>query len=1166
VQAKQAKVTSRNELDTAIPGSTSANGTKQHGLSFLNYNVCGLLSKLNSPDLIHLIQNNDIITLTETFLKTDIDPCILQDFVVYSSLAKKLSKQGRYSGGVSVLVKKSLGDHVERVQVKEDNTVAVKISKDLMGTSKDVMYVSMYMPPYDSNFWNTCMYGYGLELLENCITDLYSKHNDCFIFFSGDLNARTAENNYSGVDPEDFEDMLTTNKEKMGTCMFERYSHDKERNIFGEQLLEFCNVYDCVILNGLVEYSFDDSYTYVGEAGSSVIDYFVASVELLNEWRFRSLSVGDLVDSDHLPVQLSILSGKRPSCNDSKEDRKITGDHFQKMIWENEKEAMFKEKLQNEQNTALLLEASKLVDNDIDAAITIFVKCLNEASQCMVKTCRQSTVQNAPWFDLECKNEKKTCKRLLKIFRKTRSENNRREYVESRNKYKRMLRNKKIQFRANMAQSISGNIGDSSLFWKELKKLGGLSQRKVKNDISMDTWYQHFKDVFSQGNTNKDNASERDYDVIEDEASSLNQPISKEEIIEAVKLLKCNKAPGPDGVIAEMIKIGAPVTVDFLVKLFNHVFATGVYPREWAKAIVVPIHKKGNVNEPDNYRGVSLINIISKCYTSILNRRLNTWLQNSEKIVENQAGFRKNYSTTDNIFTLHSVVQKCMNIKGRKLYVAFVDLKRAFDSVNHELLLEVVNTEGVKGKFFLSLKSMYESLISCVRSGTECSEYFDCPVGVRQGCVLSPTLFSVFINQLANSVNESGIHGVQFLPTLVELFILLFADDIVLLSTTPGGLQVQLNCLKDCCDRLKLTVNLDKTKIIVFRKGGYLSKREKWNLYGKEVEVVNSYCYLGFTFTTMLSYKIGTSHLITKAKKAVYLITRAFNNCKDMSQQVFFKMFDAKVQSILLYSAEIWGLNKLDTLEKVHLAACKIFLGVPTRTPNIMVYQELQRYPLYINTYIRSLKYWFKLLRMDIARLPKQAYVMMGHMDNEGKTCWVTQVKNVLCHNGFAHVWMNQGVGDEKFFIRVFRQRILDLCKQEHFSVLRDRPRYTLYNSIDYGLESVDYLNGISTYCFRVAFAQTRMGVLPINNNVHRYGNCPIDKLCPFCMDAIEDELHVLLHCPLYVDLRKKFIPSDTKDLSFHKLLNGTNKRIYLQVSKYIFYVIKRRQKWICGQ
>ncbi|WP_419652784.1 reverse transcriptase domain-containing protein, partial [Thiolapillus sp.] len=143
----------------------------------------------------------------------------------------------------------------------------------------------------------------------------------------------------------------------------------------------------------------------------------------------------------------------------------------------------------------------------------------------------------------------------------------------------------------------------------------------------------------------------------------------------------------------------------------------------------------------------------------------------------------------------------------------------------------------------------------CVRANNDYSDFFECPVGVRQGCVLSPTIFSLFINQLAKYITDTGRHGIQLLSGLTELFILLFADDVALLATTPCGLQNQLDSLKVCCDRLKMEVNKDKTKVMVFRKGGHLSKHEKWYYDGAEMEVVNKYSYLGFVFTTTLSVK-----------------------------------------------------------------------------------------------------------------------------------------------------------------------------------------------------------------------------------------------------------------------------------------------------------------------
>ena len=136
---------------------------------------------------------------------------------------------------------------------------------------------------------------------------------------------------------------------------------------------------------------------------------------------------------------------------------------------------------------------------------------------------------------------------------------------------------------------------------------------------------------------------------------------------------------------------------------------------------------------------------------------------------------------------------------------------------------------------------------------------------------------------------------------------------------------------------------------MVFRKGGSLSRREKWFYEGNQIQVANSYCYLGYTFTTMLSAKLGTSHLAAKGKKAVYILCKAFQKCKEMTQKTFFTIFQSKVQSILLYSSEIWGLQILESIERVHMSARKRFTGVPIRTANKMIYGELARYPLFVN-------------------------------------------------------------------------------------------------------------------------------------------------------------------------------------------------------------------------
>lgn len=837
----------------------------------------------------------------------------------------------------------------------------------------------------------------------------------------------------------------------------------------------------------------------------------------------------------------------------------------ERFVWKKEKEDEFIRCFKGKAIQSKLVSAKAKIKDNIDEALDDLVSCLITASDCMKKKVYVRKGRNRPravWFDEECHNARKQTRSKLKKYRQSREEEDRLQYEISNKKYRNMIRNKKKEFKRDKAASLASNVNNASLFWKELKSLGGEKKTRISDEIDITQWYDHFKGVFGHTEDNSENGNVtfiNEDSPLDEDNHPLNSKIQEDEVARSIRNLRTGKACGLDNVIAEMLKAGGRDIVVFLTLLFNAIFDKGYYPKEWAKAIITPIYKKGDVNSADNYRGVSLLSIISKCYTSILNQRLYNWLEENNKIDEGQAGFRKQYSTIDHIFTLYAIAQKRLSRKGHKLYVAFVDFKKAFDSVHHDKLFEAIKTEGIGGRFYGALKAMYDSLLSCVRVNSEYSEFFGCPNGVRQGCVLSPTLFSLFINQLATHITDAGRHGVQLLPGMMELFILLFADDITLLATTPLGLQNQLNCLKECCSNLRMEVNKEKTKVMVFRKGGYLGEHEKWYYDGCLLEVVNEYCYLGFRFTTMLSLKLGTKHLVEKGRKAAFYLCRTYQRLKEMTKFTFFKIFDSKVQSVLLYSAEIWGLYRLDNIERVQLMVCKRFLGVPTKTPNKMIYGELGRFPLYINSYVRCLKYWFRLLEMDQNRLPKQAYMMLFKLDENGKRCWVTEVREILSKCGFHYVWLQQGVGSVSSFIQSFKQRLIDIFKQEWLGTIQERDRYETYCSFKTAFGEEKYLTALDIYCFRSALAQFRLGVLPINNNIHRFSENPISRNCVFCENIVEDEHHFLFVCPLYSDLRTRFLNCSSA-LAVSNVLRwkGTNK--CRSLSKLIFYAIKRRK------
>ena len=225
------------------------------------------------------------------------------------------------------------------------------------------------------------------------------------------------------------------------------------------------------------------------------------------------------------------------------------------------------------------------------------------------------------------------------------------------------------------------------MFWSEVRSISVGTCRQPL--ISTNEWFTHFKNVLG-GDTNPDKGEEdysdppgiegldspiceEDYadppgiegldsPICEEDYSDppgiegLDSPICEEEVKKATEHLTLNKSPGPDGSLAERLKNSFEHILSLLVLLFNHVFDTGQYPSTWSGAIIVPIHKSGDKDDPDNYRGVSLLNILGKVFAHILNKRLTLWADENDKIVEEQSGFRAGHSTVDNMFVLYAIV------------------------------------------------------------------------------------------------------------------------------------------------------------------------------------------------------------------------------------------------------------------------------------------------------------------------------------------------------------------------------------------------------------------------------------------------------------------------------------------------------------------------------
>ena len=197
-----------------------------------------------------------------------------------------------------------------------------------------------------------------------------------------------------------------------------------------------------------------------------------------------------------------------------------------------------------------------------------------------------------------------------------------------------------------------------------------------------------------------------------------------------------------------------------------------------------------------------MLNVSGKLYSYILNKRLTQWIEDNKLLNEAQAGFRRNYSTIDHVFTLLALVQKQL-LSQWKLYVCFIDFKKAFDLIDRNNLWLILKKNGIKGKMYMAVRSMYEVVKESVRVDDDLIEAFMCSRGLKQGDSCSPLLFSLLFNELANEIVLKGKHGITLSPDLLQVFIMLFADDIVLLFNTIAGLQQQLNVLRDTAKRLQ---------------------------------------------------------------------------------------------------------------------------------------------------------------------------------------------------------------------------------------------------------------------------------------------------------------------------------------------------------------------------
>jgi hypothetical protein len=997
-----------NNVNTFNASSISAKQTsidhsyqdiaKSH-LKFVSLNACGIKSKLLSYDFENFIKKYDIVCITETKL-CDSDSLELDGFSVFM---KNRSKAKRNSGGVAVLVRKDLTNYVEILDSQSDFNMWFKISNELLGY--DLLCCNTYIPPENSAYSSIDLF----DTLENEYIALHN--NDELVCFFGDFNGRSKDlTDLCSLDTELLDSLDVIDdylKAKIGEenildelgFSLNRVSQDPKCNNYGLRLLEMCKTIGVCIINGRI--GSDKGIGHFTCDGASVVDYILSSPKL-----FPAIADFEVLDFDcnysdkHCPLFLALkmvdptlyLHGSKQSAN---RDVNIVENAKAKPKWCSDK----KEELRNNLNDEKLAQFLELVQSadgramnqtDIDEIVNSIGVVFNESASdtgIMYKNHHREFNRKSgakPWFNKECEDRRKEYLHVKNQFAISKTLVLRQGMRNLNKEYKKTPRKAYNDYYAELNKKLRNlKRTNPKVFWSILNK-----GSKLREEVPVDTddFFRHFRDL-NRANIDED----AETNVLESGSvgynTELNAPITSGEISNCIKKLKNNKAHGTDMVLNEYLKNTDDKMLPIYNLMFNLVLNTGHIPTSWLTGIIRPLYKKkGDKTDVNNYRGLTLLSCFGKLFTSVLNNRLTSFLECHNAIGTEQAGFRKGYSTLEHIFTMRCLLDLYLE-KKKRLYCCFVDYKKAFDTIDRITLWHKLISHNINGKFFKVIFNLYHGAKSCVSLGKNApmSIFFSCLVGVRQGENLSPVLFAIYLNDLEQFLSKK-YNGLPLLKNTVSesledddvtvylnLFILLYADDTILLSENEVELQNALDGMLEYCKLNKLHINTSKTKVMIFSRGKVRNFPEF--KYGDErVEVVDKYTYLGNCLNYNGSLIPNLKALSLLANKAMFAV---LNKGKNLDVDTLLHLFDSMVMPILMYGCETWGYCNIDIIERVHLRFCKLLLKLNKSTPNVMVYGELGRHPLSLNIKVRMVSFWHKLVSDKSDKFSTTLYKLM---------------------------------------------------------------------------------------------------------------------------------------------------------------------------------------------
>ena len=863
-------------------------------------------------------------------------------------------------------------------------------------------FVSAYGPGSEKSeeereaFWNE---------LADCVDDL-SRRN--YVIVLGDLNARVGVGELEGV------------VGKYGVPGV---------NDSGERLIDMCVEKELAVGNSFFRKRKINKYTWVKVVGGRVVeralmDYMLITKRMIGRVKdvhvFRGVAAG--IMSDHFLVESKVIVAKEwgnriEACR--REVLKV------EELKKPEKKREYQERLKAAYDRVKEGDIGS-VEEEWKPMKEAFVE--NTEDICGKRYVGGGIRKGSEWWNEEVKRKVDEKKRTFREWLQ-RGDRERYERCKAINvEVKRMVKDAKKAANNRWGREFGRSFEENKKkFWKELKRIrkGGtrmeekikdMNGRLLKGDDARKRWADHFENLLNV-------VDDRRAEIIA--VAGVQVPmmdveneseITKEEVERALRETKTGKAPGVDGVTAEMLKEGGVTVVEWLVRLFSICFYLSMCPVEWVLAVIVPLYKgKGDVYECGNYRGISLLSVVGKVYGRVLINRIRD--KTEGVISEVQSGFRRGRGCTDQTFAVREICEKYLR-KGKDVYFAFLDLEKAYDRVDRDAMWNVLRLYGVGGKLLKAVKSMYAGSKACVRVGNEMSEWFTVRVGLRQGCVMSPWLFNLYIDGVVREVNARvlgrGVELIDANDNAWQMNQLLFADDTVVVADSEEKLCQLVNEFGRVCKRRKLRVNVGKSKVMRCTNGED-GNRLNVVLDGEVLEEVSQFKYLGSVIAADGGVEADVRHRVNEGCKVLGAMNGLMKN-RGLEMDVKRVLYEKVVVPTVTYGSELWGMKVSERrrLNVFEMKCLRSMAGVTRwdRLRNEVVRERTGvRKELAARVDMNVLRWFGHLVRMDNERLTKRvlnASVSGRNVRGRPKYGWMDGVKKALNDRGMNVIEANE--------------------------------------------------------------------------------------------------------------------------------------------------------------